>query len=167
MNSLNIGELENLKMQLHYDRNDGIFYWKNIKSRSKYKIGDIAGCINKKSGYIQIRLNQKTYLAHRIAFAFENGYLPEEVDHKNHIRTDNRILNLRDSNRILNSRNLKNYNKNSEFAIYIQKNGNFRVRPKFNGLNYHLGIFNNIEDAIKIRNKFYQEKGFKNEHSNH
>ena len=59
MDSLNIRELENLKMQLHYDKNDGIFYWKNIKLRSKYKIGDIAGCINKKSGYIQIRLNQK------------------------------------------------------------------------------------------------------------
>lgn len=167
MNSFNDKELECLKSQLHYDSNSGIFYWKNIKLRSKYKIGEVAGSINKNNGYIQIRINQKTYLAHRLAFAFTYGYFPKEVDHKNHIRTDNMISNLRESNRAENSRNLKNYNKNSEFAISIQKNGNFRVRPKFNGLNYHLGIFNNIEDAIKIRNKFYQEKGFKNEHSNH
>ena len=167
MNSFNNKELENLKMQLYYNENTGIFYWKNVKPRSKYKIGDVAGCTNKNNGYVQIRLNQKTYLAHRIAFAFINGYFPQEVDHKNHNRADNRISNLRDSTRATNSRNLKNYRRDREFAVSIQKNGKFRVRPKFDGLNYHLGIFNNIEDAIKIRNKFYQEKGFKNEHSNH
>ena len=167
MNDLINEELENLKIQLHYNEDNGLFYWKSAKPRSKYSIGDIAGCINKNNGYVQIRINQKTYLAHRLAFAFKNGYFPKEVDHKNHNRADNRISNLRPSTRAENSRNLKNYRKDREFAISIQSNGKFRVRPRFNGKNYHLGMFNNIEDAIAIRNKFYQEKGFKNEHSSH
>ena len=158
-------EIKDLKNQLNYNANTGKFYWKIVKPRSRYSIGDDAGCLNKNNKYVQIRINQKTYLAHRLAYMFVYGVIPEEVDHINHDRADNRIENLRSSNRCMNSRNLKDYKGTDMFAISITPFKKFRVRPRFNNKNYDLGTYDSVDIARYIRNKFYKEKGFHNEHS--
>ena len=73
---------------------------------------------NKDNSYIVCMLNQKLYLKHRlIALQFIENDDPDNksfIDHINHIRSDNRIENLRWVN---NSENIKNrsYYKNNIF----------------------------------------------------
>jgi hypothetical protein len=56
-------------------------------------------------GYIQIGLIGNIYSAHRLAWLYIYGEWPTAViDHKNWVRADNRIANLRDVPQSVNSK---------------------------------------------------------------
>lgn len=77
-----------------------------------------------KDGYLIIKIKGKQFKAHRLAFLLYYGYFPKkEIDHINRIRTDNRILNLREVTRLENIKNItKKINKNTgEVGIYLDK----------------------------------------------
>ena len=79
---------------LHYDPETGFFTWRT--SRRGAKKGSRAGCLNVR-GYTFIGLNYTNYLAHRLAWVYVNGEIPEGIfiDHIYGKRNDNRIENLR------------------------------------------------------------------------
>ena len=86
-------KVTDLQCLLGYDEMTGIFTWK--ESRGRKKRGDVAGFV-RADGYVRIKLRGKDYLAHRLAWMYVNGHLPELfIDHINHDRRDNRIANLR------------------------------------------------------------------------
>jgi hypothetical protein len=86
--------MQNIKDFLSYDQETGIFTWVK-KPNPNIKVGSIAGTPNK-FGYIQIGYNYKHYRAHRLAWFFTYGEMPKfNIDHKNEIKSDNRICNLR------------------------------------------------------------------------
>jgi hypothetical protein len=94
-----------LKSILSYDKETGDFYWKD-KNRCVRKPDAKAGSKNR--GYIRIRINGIAYSAHRLAWLYITGKLPEqEIDHINRIKDDNRFLNLRD---VSHSKNMTNRN---------------------------------------------------------
>ena len=96
---------ERLKQLLNYDPETGIFT-RIISVSSNALKGDIAGWING-HGYRQLSIDYKKYDCHRLAFLYMLGKLPnEEVDHINHIRSDNRWINLREVTRHENKKNL-------------------------------------------------------------
>ncbi|WP_430318310.1 HNH endonuclease [Pseudomonas nitroreducens] len=83
-----IGEL------LSYDGLTGEFRWK-VKPARRISAGAVAGCLDGK-GYWQIRVFGKRHFAHRLAWELFYGVKPTgEIDHKNGVKTDNRIENLR------------------------------------------------------------------------
>jgi hypothetical protein len=86
--------IEMICAQTEY-RDDGNLIWKYL-SRRKERIGRIAGSKSNSDGYVYIKLCGKKVGAHRVIFYMHHGWVPEEVDHKNRIRHDNRIDNLRD-----------------------------------------------------------------------
>ena len=78
--------------------------WKrwNIRFAGK-RAGSIVGC-----GYRQVAIDAWLYKEHRVIFALHHGHWPEQViDHINHIRSDNRPINLRDVSHADNLRNRK------------------------------------------------------------
>ena len=94
---------ERLLAALDYSPETGIFIWKISKGRVKG--GDIA-CCHDKDGYIRIQLDGVRYFAHRLAWFYVHGKFPEpETDHKNRIKTDNRIANLQEATRQINNKN--------------------------------------------------------------
>lgn len=80
---------ETLKSILKYDAFSGLFSW--AVKRQKVVVGSVAGSKNS-LGYVQIKISGKLYHAHRLAWLYVYGYMPEkEIDHINRIRDDNRI----------------------------------------------------------------------------
>ena len=106
---------EYVRARLSYDPETGIFTWKDLPDKARsVKVGDLAGYLDKSSGYIRIKLNGRMYFAHRLAYLYMEGYFPEhEVDHINGRRSDNRWENLRHVSAVCNMQNMKVSARNS------------------------------------------------------
>ena len=75
-----------------YNPITGLFVRKT--SKGKWKSGEIAGGIDV-HGYVKIRVKNLKYAAHRLAFLYMTGEIPNMIDHINRIKSDNRWENLR------------------------------------------------------------------------
>lgn len=86
---------QELRELFHYDPNTGVFT--HLQTRGKGKAGATAGKVNF-NGYIEMRVLNRLFGAHRLAWLYMTGdlpILPFTVDHINGVRTDNRWSNLR------------------------------------------------------------------------
>ena len=157
---------ELLKSILHYNPDTGIFTRIKRTHHNCSPIGSIVGTIHDE--YLDIRLFRKDYRAHRLAFLYMNGALPElQVDHVNHVKTDNRWCNLRLVTNQFNQRNvpIQNNNKSGFTGVCWYKPLNkWCSQIRHNNKVIHLGYFDNKDDAISARisaNKLY---GYHNGH---
>lgn len=86
-----------LKTLLDYDPDTGLLRWKAISCTKNYitKIGDIAGSKTVK-GYLLIMIDGVRYQAHRLIWFMIHGKWPKRLlDHRNGVKYDNRLINLR------------------------------------------------------------------------
>jgi len=155
-----------LKEVLHYNQDTGLFIWIVAKS-DKTHIGDVAGSKHN-AGYIRIRIDKKLYLSHRLAFLYMTGKFPKyEVDHINHIRTDNRWGNLRAVTRQENCFNASMPRDNTSGVMgvsWAKKNKKWLANIRIDGKTKYIGLFEKIEDAITARKETEKLYGF---HPNH
>jgi len=128
------------KELLNYDAETGEFT--RAKSIKGYKAGVKCGNITR-NGYIEITVSRKRTLAHRLAFFWMTGaWPPNDVDHINGDRTDNRWANLRLATRTQNMWNLAPRNKGTH------KHGDrWRAQIKTNGVKRHIGMFDTEAEA--------------------
>ena len=111
-----------------YDRETGVLYWRirnSNNTRRNYVAGSIKGNNN---GYRRVRIKGKSYKEHRIIMMLCFGHIPEnaEIDHINHVRDDNRLVNLRFATQ---GENLKNQSVSSKSTtgvtgVYFSKSRN-------------------------------------------
>ena len=143
--------VSNWKKYLDYDRNTGVFRWKVAKSRN-IKVGQVAGGMDV-DGYLVIRIDGRGYAAHRLAWLFEYGKWPEqEIDHINHLKTDNSISNLQDVSRTINIRRRLLFKNNKSNISGVRQDGKFwRAEIGMNGGKLWLGQFPTKEEAVKAR----------------
>lgn len=106
-------------------------------------------------GYVAISVQGKLHLAHRLAWLFVHGYLPEhQVDHINRIRDDNRIENLREVSRSCNLRNTGNFVNNTSGVkgVYWNKGKNkWHAQIRINLKMKHLGYYDDFQDVVCAR----------------
>ena len=118
-------------------------------------------------GYLSLSIGGKALLAHRVIFMYMTGELPNEVDHVNHIRNDNRWSNLRAVVRTDNNRNTcvsLNNTTGVTGVSYHKPTGKFRAYISQHGKAIHLGLFTTLEEAATVREKANLQYGY---HPNH
>lgn len=132
---------ERLQYLYEYDPETGYFHW-NVGGRKRTK-GKVAGCI-RKDGYVTLRVDGKLYLAHRLAFLYMTGEIPQFVDHINLDPSYNAWRNLRAASSSENGRNKRHQPKGCTFSA-----GKYQANVRFQGRNYYVGRFNTEEEATR------------------
>lgn len=116
-------------------------------------------------GYLCGHFDRISITAHRAAWAIHYGYWPDEIDHINGDRTDNRIENLRDVSR---SENNKNKARRLGVAVQGVRKGrhrdNWTAEIRADGKSIHIGTFDTFEAAAAARRSAEESAGF---HPNH
>jgi len=165
MSSNNTITVERVRELLDYDPETGVLTWK--LSRGSVRAGKIAGSIDYK-GYRTIQVDGINYRSHRLAWVYVYGYWPpEQLDHINGVRIDNRIKNLRPVNQSESSRNMSRRRTNSSGTTGVRFNKRDKKWVARIGVNckwIYLGYFDSKEDAVKVRKQAEKELGY---HSNH
>jgi hypothetical protein len=148
-----------LAERLYYDPNDGVFYIK--KTRGGAIAGSETGQL-RPDGYIQIKMDGRYFLAHRVAWVWMTGEWPKnDIDHQNRNRSDNRFLNLREATRKQNRANasIRSNNSSGVAGVFylVRKDGRsprWEASGRENGKKKRLGFFKNKEDAIAARRQW-------------
>lgn len=151
-----VGIEAHMREHLNYNPSTGDFTWikLNPKARS-IKIGDIAG--TNWNGYIGIGFKDKVWSAHRLAVLYMTGKdipVGMVVDHINHIKSDNRWLNIRVGSSSQNCYNkpLRSSNKSGHIGVHwSNKRKVWNAKLMAGGKAVLDRTFHNLEDAIEAR----------------
>lgn len=162
LNSLN---QEDLLRALNYDNLTGIFTW--LVSGGRKVPGDVAGT-DDGHGYITIRIKYIQYKAHRLAWLYMAGeWPPNQIDHINHDKADNRFENLRLATNIENDRNRALYctSTSGVCGVHWKPDKNkWRSSITINNKYISLGSHSDKFEAICARKSADNRYGF---HVNH
>lgn len=153
-----MGSLGKFKEYLRFDEL-GNLYWVKVKS-VKVKVGQIAGSLNKKTGYHQVRIEGKLYYSHRVIYSLLHDVeltRSDILDHINGDRSDNRPENIRAGGYRLNNTNLKIHREGKLPNIEYNKCGTFRARLFHSNVVVPLGTFKTEQEAADAIFNYKQE----------
>lgn len=144
-----------LASKLEY-RPDGSLVWLYAGKRSDL-VGLIAGTVSSTDGYRYIKYRQKRIVAHRVVFYMHHGYVPDEIDHINRVRDDNRIQNLREATshtHNLGNQSIQKREKSSKYkGVCWDKNRmKWMAYIKNKGKITNIGRFSSEKDAASAYN---------------
>ena len=119
------------------------------------------------SGYLTGGIMGKTYYAHRVIWELVFGEDPDQIDHINGDKTDNRLCNLRSVTNAENQKNASLSKNNTSGVCGVYRHSRL---PKWianivvNGKTKYLGSFAEFDAAVECRRKAEKKYGF---HKNH
>lgn len=136
--------------QLHElleEREPGVLYWREV-GRGHPDVNKPAGAVIR-HGYVQITLNYKAYLRHRLVWLMHKGHQPCRLDHRNGIPGDDRMENLQVATQSKNMWKRKRGRNNTSgyTGVYPTPSGRYSACIAAHGKQYHLGTFDTAEQA--------------------
>lgn len=164
---------------ISYNPLTGVFVWKarpldSFATTRAGKIwntrfaGKVAGTTHGGNGYLQIKINGESYLAHRLAWLYVHGSMPvDQIDHISHDRLDNRLVNIRACTRTDNQKNKSMDKRNTSGFTgvgWYKRTSKWRATVRVNGKQKSLGLFLEIRDAINAREQANVKYNFHNNH---
>ena len=98
---------------------------------------------------------KKLYKAHRLAWFYVHGYMPEnDIDHEDRITNHNWIKNLREVSKVCNARNIGNIKSNTSGVKGVKWdkfNTKWEVCIMINQINKYLGRYKSFDNAVCAR----------------
>ena len=149
---------EELKKQLQYDENTGLFT--RLAAKRGVKVGAVTGTPTS-GGYLEIRVNYKKLKAHRLAWLYVYGELPRfALDHIDGNPSNNRIKNLRLCTHTENLHNVgvrKGNISGIKGVNWHKSRGKWQARAVVNHKPYYIGLFKTLEEASAAYQAFAKE----------
>lgn len=163
---------QQIREYIDYNHETGSAVWKERERNSVQAENFNARWVGKEigfttaKGYRYAKVHGKPYMVHRLIWLYVFGFMPEQVDHINGDRVDNRLCNLRE---VTNSQNCKNQktrctNKTGVTGVYRYRRGRWWAEITVEGDTKRLGIFEKFDDACAARWAAERRHGF---HPNH
>lgn len=136
---------------LSYDAETGVFVWLSGK-----RAGRVAGC-KAKDGYTIIRVDGQNLYAHRLAWVHATGSWPDAfIDHRDGVRWNNALSNLRPATSIENAQNRPaNRNNKSGLLGVSTLGGKYVAQIQVAGRHFLLGV---RKDPIEAHNLYLAAK---------
>lgn len=138
-----------LREILDFNPDTGVFTWK-ARFGKRGVVGRRAGTVDV-AGYEVITIDRKRHKSHRLAWLHVYGVWPEvAIDHRNGIRTDNRLSNLREAGWDDNQQNRGHQSNNKSGFLGVSWDANaakWRAGIRYSGKAYNLGNYDNPEVA--------------------
>ena len=150
MNGKSITQDE-VRRLLQYSESTGEFR-RRVRTSNAIQPGDVAGSLQKDNGYIRINLIGKRFYGHQLAWIYCFGNIPGgmKIDHKNRVRSDNRISNLRLVNDKENAEN-RGPSKSSTSGIkgvsWKRSHSKWVAQIMHHRKNHLIGYFDSAEEA--------------------
>ena len=154
---------------LEYIPETGQFYWEERENdwsgfNTRYANTEAFKSIDN-LGYRQTVIYGVKYRAGRLAWFMMNNKWPENIDHINGNKADDRFCNLRDVSIRENGLNQKRSSRNKSGVSGVLKVGRKWVSGiSHNGERITLGRYDLFEDAVKARKEAEKKYGY---HENH
>ena len=148
MQNEGVPSIDRVRELFAYSPETGSITW--AVRRCGVKCGSEAGTEFK--GYRRVRIDAKLILAHRLAWAIYYGrWPPEQIDHINQNRADNRISNLREASHSDNMVN-RAYPRGASGVTGVSKHKRgWQAEISVNWKHVYVGIFKTIEEAASAR----------------
>lgn len=152
---------ERLKELFEYDEHTGNFT-RLISTSTKSKVGQIAGS-NHIGGYIEIGIDNKSYMAHRLVWLYVHGHFPKRlIDHIDGNRKNNKLNNLREANHTQNMYNSKirsDNNSGIKCVSWNAREGKWEVRIKIDNKLKYFGMYSDDDfELAKIVAEYVRKK---------
>ena len=154
---------ERLKELLHYDPETGVLL--RVKSGSRLDIVGRPAGTTTATGYLTTMVDGVSHYCHRLAWLYVYGVWPAgQIDHRNGVRSDNRIANLRDCTCRENQQNrARPSGAANPFrgVSWHARDRHWRAAVTINGTKKNLGAFPKAEDARRaVQRARFEYYGF-------
>ena len=160
-----------LKERLTYNPETGIFTWNKTELNRRNGLYNEAGALYKVINsstnlqYIQLMINGENYRAHRLAFLYMTGNIPEFIDHIDLNGLNNKWSNLRISTKSLNSCNTKRRKDNKVGIKGVSFDGlqnryisQISLNGKLYNARFRLAAYPSPELALQAATNWIQNK---------
>mgnify|MGYP003663718592 CR=1 FL=1 len=128
----------------YYEYREGELYYK-ARPANCIQIGQCASQ-PRKDGYRQTKIKGKHYLTHRLIWLMHKGKFPDNtIDHKDRVRANNLIDNLRDVTQGINNQNT------GRGYYWCKRERKFLVYKQIDGKKTYIGRADTEEEAEKLK----------------
>jgi len=122
--------------------------WGKHKIKTPYWY-ELKGCVHKGTGYIRVRINNKTYQHHRLVYFLHNNdwdihdtCCDNSIDHIDRDKSNNNIENLR-----VVTHQQNHWNRDGKGYYFHKARGKYEAQINVDGKSKSLGLFETEDEA--------------------
>ena len=134
-------------LQRIFSEQDGLLYWNMNRDTLGIVKGDPVATKVDPDGYITVRVFDRRIMVHCLIYKLYTGEEPEQVDHRDQDKSNNRFDNLRAATHAQNQANRAGWSEGMKGVYPTGKK--FRAMISLEGKPTHIGTYDTEEQAAR------------------